>query len=107
MSSATDNLIESLETRCMFAARAPDAGSGWLIVNATSWNDQIVIAQTADHQSVRVTINGRKYDYPIGDVKRLIVDARNGHDRVTVDESHGKIVCGMTLSGGDGNDTLI
>lgn len=75
-----------------------------LIIQGTKGTDNITVApSTTDATQLDVTYNGVLVTRPIGRIQRIMVNAKQGDDSVTID-------AGITLSahlvGGPGNDTL-
>ena len=104
--------VEPLEGRRMFAvAPAPlpfvDAG-GVLQVEGTNKADAIVVALDAALGNVNVTVNGVTTAIPTAAVTGGVnVVARNGGDDVRVTEAvAGEFTLALTVSGGNGKDTL-
>src|SRR5262245_30373437 len=52
---------------------------------------------------VIVTVNGESYSVPKDKVKDIVINAGGGRDTVTVDP---RVKEGITINGGDGNDTI-
>lgn len=106
-------LVEALEGRRMFAAAAPVApfvdSAGVLQVEGSNKADVIVVALSADLLNVDVTVNGVVTSVLASTVTGGVnVAANNGADDVRVAEAAaGEFTLPVTLSGGNGKDTLV
>lgn len=105
----SNGLLESLESRRLFAATAGSASmmADTLLVTGTNGNDRITVAFNADHTGVVASINGRDTLFPLGVIRSIRVDALNGNDLVMMNEARGIIGCMAWLEGGNGIDVLV
>jgi Ca2+-binding RTX toxin-like protein len=98
--------MESFETRRLFAISFPSPGN-WLTLNGTNHDDHITLGFTADHSKLDVGIDGKHQQYPLGVIARVIIYGKKGNDFILIDETNGKILGGIEMYGGEGDDTLI
>jgi len=100
-------MIEGLESRRLLSATL--SAKGTLMAEGTAGNDVIVIARDVRrHSKIMVTINGTPQKFAAAAVKRIEMYGEAGADRLTLDDDLGVISArGASLSGGDGNDTLL
>jgi len=102
---ACSTAVESLERRQLFSATLD--GGVWLI-RGESGSDVIVVeAVPGESQTLRAVINGEVAGTaPIAGLLTIDVDARAGHDHVTL-RLDSTVTATVITAGGDGNDRLI
>lgn len=101
-SSACRPVVEGLENRQLLSASLDDAGL--LKVVGTAHRDVIAVrGVVGDASKLQVVINGKATEFLRADVTSIKVDARSGHDRVTIADIFD---IPATLIGGAGNDVL-
>lgn len=109
-SSSPRPALESLESRCMLAAHVaadPVLENGVLTVEGTNQSDAIVVALKAgDAATLVATVNGASFEFVLADVTSVEIHGGNGHDVMTVDEANGAVFVPVSMSGGNGKDTM-
>ncbi len=101
--------IEQLESRCLLSVRV--VARYWTITgddNPQSPDDQILIDRDPSNAAhLRVTVSGVVEDTrPERRVRGIRIAAGAGSDTVTIDESGGPILAGVTAYGGAGDDEI-
>ena len=102
--------METLEQRRMLTVEIE--ADGFLIVNGTNGDDEIIVALDADDRNTLIIDdNGDVHRFDIRDfgfdIKAVQVSGFSGADRIEVDQSNGAIRVAMAFLGGSGDDTLI
>jgi Ca2+-binding RTX toxin-like protein len=105
--------VERLETRALLASNitATLLADGTLQVEGTEAGDVISIHEDNNQFTVdgtQIYVDGEAQDHvSAGDVTAIDVDALGGDDVVRLDQGTQPIVTSTTLSGGDGDDSII
>jgi len=99
----TNTMFENLEPRRLLAVTL---SNGVLTVTGFNAADRIEIQRRADDGEVRVEHNGQEFDFPIGSVTRVVVNARRGNDFIEYSGRDGGLVVSGVINGGTGNDTI-
>lgn len=94
-------LLEQLESRQVLAAGFVSLDEGVLHVVGTNKSDQIVVKLQDDLLVVR--FNGAKHTFQAADVTGISIDARGGHDKITIAAS---VTIDAFIDGGNGNDRI-
>ena len=95
--------LQNLENRTMMSATLGlKFASGMLHITGTTSDDQVTVSHVANSWTIS---NGSDWTVTktFNNVKKLSVSTGDGNDLVTLDAS---VTCPVTLSGGNGNDTL-
>src|SRR4051812_23167812 len=96
--------FEELERRKLLSV---SLAKGTLTVNGTDASDHITIYRSAGNaQRLHVKVNNEIRAYDLASVSNIVVKARGGNDRVTIDQSNGAIALPTRLYGDFGNDTI-
>jgi hypothetical protein len=96
--------LEALESRQLLTV---SVDGGILFVTGTTGNDTItVIRDPVVKGMLRVGVNSFYNAVDQGSIKQIRVDALAGDDRITVDQSNGRIATPLNAAGGDGNDSI-
>ena len=95
--------IESLESRRLLSASLAD---GLLTIIGTNRADRIEIIRRDDDGQIRVVLNGTQTRFRFGDVNRIHVSGRGGHDFIEYGVRDGGLSFPANVSGGKGNDTI-
>ena len=105
--SATPVAIEQVEPRLLLSATL--LGNGTWRIRGTNASDEIYIARDETNPDVLLAeVNGRVIDeQQEGEVRRIVVLGRRGHDWIEIDETAGAITTRTVLRGQAGHDTII
>src|SRR5688572_3314834 len=103
MSGVSQMSFESLESRRLLSVTLE---GGILTVVGTSRGDSIEVQKRADDDEMRVELNGRETEFPLGSVTRIVINGLAGNDRIGYSGRDGRLDQPGALSGGDGNDVI-
>jgi hypothetical protein len=93
--------------RLLAAAPAPVQSGDQLAFAGTGKSDVITIARDRRRASkVVVIVNGAGYKFSSATLRTIVGDAGPGNDSVTVDSTWGTVSQALSVTGGDGDDTL-
>jgi len=95
--------IESLEPRRLLSTSLAD---GVLTIIGSNRGDRIEIIRRDDDGQIRVELNGTQTRVRFGEVNRIRVSGRGGHDFIEYSGRDGGLVFPADVSGGKGNDTI-
>src|SRR5688500_2443710 len=84
LESATHSVVERLEQRQLLSASLDD---GLLTITGTNGNDRVSIAKGTRGNQLQVTVNGQKSTFKKFDVKRVLIDGKDGDDSLQVWEA--------------------
>jgi Ca2+-binding RTX toxin-like protein len=84
-------------------ATVTEQPNGKLVLDAGSGDDNIRVSK-GYNGGINVNVNGENHYFTAEDAKRLEIRGGSGNDRITVDAN---VRTGLTLKGGDGDDTII
>ena len=100
ISRAGGVIVEALERRQLLS-------TVWQ-VGGTEASDTILLRiDPADLTRVRVTVNSKTQVKPLVGLQRIIINARGGHDHVTLDIPPAVTRLRVTVDGWTGNDTIL
>jgi Ca2+-binding RTX toxin-like protein len=94
---------ETLESRRLLSALL---ANGVLTIVGTDRADRIEVMRRDDQGQIRVELNGTRTRFPLGDVTRVQVSGRGGHDLIEFSGRDGGVYFPANVSGGKGNDTI-
>src|SRR5437016_2514541 len=102
-------VLESFEPRRLLSvAPLPTLdGNGILHIQGTRHRDHITVSLETDASKLDVTVNGVTSTFSTDDVHGIVATGGNGKDDIEISEANGLIFIPATLSGGNGNDTLV
>ena len=117
--AATTPLIDALEPRQLLSAATMKHGT--LTIYGSNADDTITLSgivqdlvitrdpgggTTGAQYEASVTINGQQTVFNAADVRRVRIFAFGGNDTITVQDSLTSNLTGVTIDGGDGDDTI-
>jgi Ca2+-binding RTX toxin-like protein len=94
---------EPLESRRLLAVSVAD---GLLTIVGTNRSDRIEVIRRDDDGQIRVQLNATETRFPIGEISRVLINARGGNDFIEFSGRNGGISFPANLNGGKGNDTI-
>jgi len=80
--------------------------NGAIALRAKGANDVIDIKYHADG-SATVTVNGEEFEFTAEEAANLTVDGGDGNDTITVDLENSAGTNGLTIVGGNGDDSIM
>ena len=104
LSAHPGSMFENLEPRRFLSI---NVANGVLTINGSAGNDVIEVQRRASTGQIGIRENAREVLLSLARVTKIVINGGSGHDLITYSSRDGGLSMPGTLTGGNGNDSML